>query len=250
MERTSPGSGKRRANAVTTAESRAAMIFNEGFLFIHIGKTGGMSCSQYLLNNLKAPVFNCHDDALKEIVPHDPGNVTPLTGIKRHCTITEALTFIQRLKGWTLRDFQRVVAVIRNPYHLEYSLYTHRRKPQIKARQRELRPDLVALAEGPFIGFVKSGGYHREDHRQEDYFLIDGRAPEQLTLVRYEALAEQFPAAVAPFCENAAAAEFPHRNRSAYEHSIDEVITPEVEEAIYHKHRYMFDSGYYERGRW
>ncbi len=32
------------------------MIFSDGFLFIHIGKTGGMSCSQFLLNNLKTPV--------------------------------------------------------------------------------------------------------------------------------------------------------------------------------------------------
>ena len=34
------------------------MVFNKDVLFIHLGKTGGMSVTDYLCNTLKPPVYH------------------------------------------------------------------------------------------------------------------------------------------------------------------------------------------------
>ena len=223
------------------------MIFNENFIFIHIGKTGGMSCSEYLLNNLKPPVFNCHVDALKEVVPYNPKDVTPLTGIGRHSTLAEALRFIGKENGKMLADFEKVVAVVRHPYSIEYSYYQHLRKPQIKERRRKRSPHLVDLAEGDFKTFVEHAGYHRDGASQDSFFRIDGDVPENVELLKFEELAAALPIAIAPFKKAGPEHPFPHRNKSKYQTELSKLLTPEVEELIYQKHRFMFDNDIYQR---
>jgi hypothetical protein len=223
------------------------MIFNENFLFIHIGKTGGMSCSEYLLNNLAPTVYNCHADALKEVVPFDPKSVEPLTGIGRHCTLAEALAFIEQHNGKTLADFDKVVAVVRNPYAIEYSYYQHLRKPHIAERRRRRSPQLVDLAEGEFAKFVEFAGYHRDGVRQNDFFQLDGETPDKVELIKFEELTTALPTAIAPFKKTGAEHPFPHRNKSKYNAALHDLLTPAVEELIYRKHQYMFDSGIYTR---
>ena len=66
------------------------MIFNDRMMFIHIGKTGGSSCSDYLLHNLQGPAWNCHADADRELAPLGIEGMHPRTDIKRHCTLPEA----------------------------------------------------------------------------------------------------------------------------------------------------------------
>ena len=101
------------------------MIFNEDLIFIHIGKTGGLSCARYLLFNLQRPVYNCHFHARVETLRLGLLGVESLQSVNRHCSLEEALELVASVDGRQLHDFQKVVAVIRHPYTLEMSFYRH-----------------------------------------------------------------------------------------------------------------------------
>ena len=222
------------------------MIFNNDLIFIHIGKTGGMSCSIYLLNNLQPPVYNCHSDAFNETKKLKIDGIIPQSDIDRHCTLAEALQLIQELDGRQLKDFKKVVAVIRHPYTLEYSLYKHLQKPSVR-RRRKSKKRLLELANGDFKTFVAKAGYHRDNLTQDDYFCLDGEIPNSVELIRFEQLTVAFPRAVSQFFRKEAVYPFPHRNRTNYQIDINEMLTDEVKELIYQKHKYMFDSRLYSR---
>jgi hypothetical protein len=228
------------------------VIFNDEMIFIHIGKTGGMSCSHYLLRALKPPVYYCHGAALSQQRLLDQPGLILRDDVGRHCTLREGLEFIARLNGKGLDDFRKVVAVIRHPYTLEYSYYRHLQKPKARRlrKGRSRRPDgtpsALALAEGDFRTFVEHAGYHRPNHPQEKFFRLKGRVPDKLELVRFEELSTAFPEAVQPFCRDEVI-DFPHRNQSAYGADFSKVMTDDVRALIHEKHRYMFDQGYYPR---
>ncbi len=222
------------------------MIFNDRLMFIHIGKTGGSSCSDFLIHNLQGPAWNCHADADLELAPLAMEGMLSRTDIKRHCTLAEAATYVHALDGRRLSDFERIVAVIRDPYTLEYSHYHYMRLPAVREREKG-NPALLERTSGDLLDFVRRAGYHRKDTPQEGYFLVDGGLPPNVRLVRYEQLEHEFREAVAPFLRPDAAFPFPHANRTGYSSRVEEVITEEIEMLIYAKHRYMFDSGLYPR---
>jgi hypothetical protein len=222
------------------------MIFNEGLIFVHIGKTGGMSCSEYLLRNLRTPVFNCHEDAREDLERIGRKGVIPRADILRHSTLAESLEYISRFNGKSLADFAKIVVVIRHPYTLEYSLYKHLQKPAVIKRRKADRTDRdLALANGDFRIFVEKADYHRCGHSQDAFFRIQGDVPDSVELVRFEDLSTAFPRAVSRYLEHEATRSFPHHNRTEYECDVSCELTEEVKELIYEKHRYMFDSGLY-----
>ncbi|HEY5646291.1 MAG TPA: hypothetical protein VIS76_10130 [Pseudomonadales bacterium] len=224
------------------------MVFNDELIFIHIGKTGGLSCARYLLRQLRAPVYDCHRHAQLEVLRLGLRGVTALTSVNRHCTLEEALALIEQTNGRRLEDFAKVIAVIRHPYTLELSFYKHLQKPRVRHRRRG--QDILELADGDFATFVKESGYHRPGHPQEKFFRIDGQVPEQVELIRFEELAETFPLAVQPYLKKQRwwrRATFPHKNATRYSPTESSLLTPEVKSLIYQKHRFMFDSGLYER---
>jgi len=222
------------------------MIFNDEMIFIHNGKTGGTSCSNYLLKNLKRPVYNCNNDNPKAYKA-ELGDIIHQKGIARHCTLSEALTFINQLNGKQLKDFKKVVVVIRHPYTLEFSFYNHLKKKDIIKRRQEKSGKLLQLASGNFNDFIEKAGFHRPNHPQEAYFLVDNKIPANVELVRFEQLSTDFPKAVAEFISNDASPEFPHANRTDYNLSLNAALTEEIRELIYQKHKFMFDSGLYAR---
>jgi len=220
------------------------MIFNDNMIFIHIGKTGGMSCSNYLLKNLNGNVYNCHDKAFEEMAKWPIDGIIPKSGIARHCTLAEALKFIEQVNGKQLADFKKVVVVIRHPFTLEYSFYKHLQKPKVK-ELRKKNPKLIELAEGNFKNFVEKAGYHRKGCPQEAFFLLDNKIPPCIAFVRFEQLNTDFPRIVAPFTKTGDSSSFPHTNRTNYQSKIDQELTEEVRYLIYQKHKFMFDSGLY-----
>ncbi|GAB5451925.1 MAG: hypothetical protein Hals2KO_22530 [Halioglobus sp.] len=222
------------------------MIFNDDIVFIHIGKTGGMSCASYLLQSLKPPIYNCHAEAAEEGDTLARDGIIPLVTVNRHCTLRAANEHILRLTGRSALDRQKIIAVIRNPYELEYSFYRHLQKPEVIARRRAKAPALLALAQGNFRDFALGAGYHRENLRQEDYFLLDDELPETLQIVRYENLESAFTAAVAPYLMEGVAVEFPRLNRSGEGGALASVLDTETRHIIYRKHRYVFDHFYPE----
>lgn len=222
------------------------MIFNDQLMFIHIGKTGGSSCSDFLIHNLRGPAWNCHADADLELAPLGIADVSPRTDIKRHCTLEEAAAYVHAFDGRRLEDFERIVAVIRDPYTLEYSHYHYMKLPAVREREKG-NPALLERTSGDLLDFVQRAGYHRKNTPQEGYFLVDGQLLPNVTLVRYERLAEDFPSIVAPFLKPDASFPFPHSNRTGYDSHVEQEMTAEIEALVYAKHRYMFDSGLYPR---
>lgn len=222
------------------------MIFNDRMMFIHIGKTGGSSCAEYLIHNLAGPAYNCHAEADLEMAPRHIPEITPRTDIKRHCTLAEAATYVHAFDRRALADFEKIVAVIRDPYTLEYSHYNYMKRADVREREKG-NPSLLERTSGDFADFVARAGYHRKDTPQEGYFLVDGEIPPNVELVRYERLPQGFVEAVAPFLKSGASFPFPHVNRTGYAGSVDTELTPQVEEAVYRKHRYLFDAGFYPR---
>jgi len=222
------------------------MVFNQNLIFIHIGKTGGMSCTRYLLEHLELPVYNGSKSAEEFSNAPKLKRATPLTDIHRHCTLAEALKFIRTFCGKTLGDFKKVIAVIRHPYTLEYSYYRHIQKPHILEKNRN-NPYTAKLAKADFKTFINMSGYHRRNHPQESFFLLENQVPDSLELVRFEELSTTFPAVVAPFIHEQANRTFPGLNQTNYATDIEEHLSPEIKKLIYEKHKYMFDSGLYDK---
>ncbi|MCL7487082.1 MAG: hypothetical protein M8357_02765 [Desulfobulbaceae bacterium] len=248
------------------------MIFNDEVIFIHIGKTAGMSCTRYLLHNLKRPVYNCHKDALIDSKLVGLSDIIPCIDmeVSRHSTLAEALQYIKRFNGKQLDDFKKVFAVIRHPFTLEYSFYSHLRKPHVK-KFRKNQPELLELAAGEFIDFVKKGGYHRTNISPDQFFRLSGEIPHNVELIRFEEIVPAFVGAVAPFIKTDSTYQFPTRNKTQYtqekrgiwanlstlfgknihkthqQRMIESALTDEVKELIYQKYKYMFDSGLYSR---
>jgi hypothetical protein len=218
------------------------MVFNDELVFIHIGKTGGLSCAKYLLHSLQSPIYNCHVDAKKESLQITDRNVIPVTSVNRHCTLRSATQLIERLSNRPVAQKKKILAVIRNPFDLEYSFYRHLRKPRVIKRRALSAPALVELAKGNFKEFVRKSDYHRAGLKQEDYFLIDGKVPDNVEIIRHENLKVSFLAAVAPYVD--AGVEFPHINQTNAHEDSQPILDDELREIIYRKHQYIIDNFY------
>ena len=203
-----------------------------------------MSCADYLLHTLQPPVYHCNHEvfALTKYLKMD--GIVPIPDIDRHCTLREALDFIGQFNGKQLRDFAKVVAVIRHPYTLEYSFYKHLQKPRVRERRKN-ETRLLELANGDFKTFVEKAEYHREGHTQDDFVRLGNEIPSCVELVRFEQLPVAFPEAVSRFIRKEGGYPFPHHNRTAYQSNICKELTDDVKELIYQKHKFMFDSGLY-----
>src|ERR1700688_3293412 len=116
------------------------MLFSDKLLFIHVPKTGGMSVTQFLIDNipervtLLAPPYRPNPSLslplrvrAKMWIKHTlrrlriPGfiHVSYAEGM-RHERMADAALALVRF-GRRLEDFETILAVVRNPYDLEVS---------------------------------------------------------------------------------------------------------------------------------
>ncbi len=222
------------------------MIFNKDIIFIHIGKTGGMSCARYLLENLKSrPVYNCHEYAEEEGAATPVEGVVALSDTQRHWTLQQSLEYINKFDGRTLSDFKKVIAVVRNPVTLEYSFYQHMRKSHIRKQRGDRCQPLYNLADGDFQTFVKHAGYHSPGKTQDEFVRLNGAIPDSVELVKFESINPDFVNAVSAFTTGRTASELETRNKTTYSQGLEDVLTEELENIIYKKHQYIYDSGMY-----
>lgn len=221
------------------------MVISQDMVFIHIAKTGGMSCADFLLKHLRPPLYNCFIPAIKKPKITSLPGVTTVTDLGRHIPLREAAPHVQRLTGKSIREVDKILAIIRHPFTLEYSYFRHLQRPFIAKQRQKGSPELVKLAQGDFKTFVKEAGYLRPGSPQEDYFLIDGERPDNLQLIRFEELSSTFPAAVKDYLVARCESEFPALNASGPSTELQSLLDEETRELIYKKHRYMFDEGYY-----
>lgn len=232
------------------------MVINPDLIFIHIPKTGGTSCTDYLCQSLRPPIF-CF--SIKSMFKDKHFNARLLSGYS-HETLEEVYSDKDRIKretGIDVTTINHLIAVIRHPYDLElsnYSFFRNGRSNVLKGEAFQVPHILekVQLAQGEFCEFVRASGYFRENEngngfRTEDYFLINGKIPENLTLLRFEDLQHKFPIVTRQF-RLVGDMDFPHSNKSAPTADSSTITLDEdTRHAIYEKHRWLFDEGYYAK---
>lgn len=230
------------------------MVFNKELLFIHIPKAGGTSCTDYLCQKLTTPIFS---SSLKSTLEDWHFKARLIAGFS-HETLAEAYGDYQRtlaLSGIDVRHIPHVVAVIRHPFNLELSIYNFYRNGRNNVLQaKPFRvPEVqekIELAQGPIKNFVECSGYFRSNgddsgYRTEDFLMIDGKLPENLHILRAEELDTTFTHLICRLT-GLPASDFPRANVTANpkKATIDD-LDPGARDAIYRKHQWLFDQGYY-----
>lgn len=218
------------------------MVFSNDILFIHIGKTGGTSAANYLCKTLTEPVYNV---IAKRAHGHKFGHEITLEG-QRHATLEEALKFIKKFNGKTLKDFKKIVAVIRNPYELEISLFNYYKR--LLANQPTIldgapRRKEIVLKDS-FEEFVKGKFYHRNRLNIRQYISVNGKLPANLQIIKFEDLQEEFFKIGKEFGNGNP--DFPHLNKTK-KTKVEDYVTPELEVFLYRKYRWVFEKGDYQR---
>ncbi|TGD75245.1 hypothetical protein E4634_04410 [Mangrovimicrobium sediminis] len=240
------------------------MILSPDILFIHIPKTAGVSCTDFLCDNLRGPVayFSIHAVLGQKAKKYRRANLYP--GFN-HETLEEVLAEKKRihdLSGLDVEDVGKILTVIRHPYDLEASSYRFFRNAgnnwlRAFSQDRSIL-ERIELARGSFKEFVAGSGYFRKrsgaapgdpGYRTEEYFQVDGMLPPKLHILKFEELGTDLPALIEPYCDGAIEGGFPHTNRSVgrRQQAIDIHIDDETRALIADKHQWVFDQGFYER---
>jgi hypothetical protein len=231
------------------------MFFDDRLLFLHVPKAAGMSITQWLVEHAKpgavvtgppstAPqtmlgrVRRSAKTALQAMGLRPGGRARRVEG-RRHATLTEAREDLAAF-GRRLEDFERIVAVMRNPYHLEISYYNHLRSGRAVTRSG---PAFSLAQAGDFAGFAERAPFFgRLPARIEDWYAIDGNIPANLAMVRFEHLAAEIGAALGM----ADRVSLPTLNASGQAPGRN-FLTAQSEAAVYRKFRWLFDRGFYRR---
>jgi hypothetical protein len=220
------------------------MLISDHVLFLHVPKTGGLSVSQYLVNNLAGPMaeslgLKADLDRERRFAFADVSDRVSAFRGRRHEDLREAVEVLAS-RGRTLSDFEVIVAVVRNPYDLEVSHYEHLRKPRVIARRGEASASVRAATTGDFAHFVEHAPFFGSlPADMERWYALDGSMPPNLRVVRFEHLPTEIPELVAPFSLDRW--PFPHINASDERRPWADYLTPDIERAIYEKYRYLFD---------
>ena len=218
------------------------MVFNKDVLFIHIGKTGGTSAAKYLCSTLDGPVYNVVPSGAQQI---QYGHETNLVG-QRHATLEEALQFTRANYNLGLKDFKKVIAVIRNPYNLEISLFNYYKR--LLAKNSKIldgapkRKEIVL--QDDFDAFVRGKFYHRNGIHIKKYISIDGKIPKKVDVIKFEEMTPRFIAIGKTYGNGNI--KFPHLNKTKPA-SAKEFVTEELEVILFRKYRWVFKRGNYPR---
>ena len=216
------------------------MVFNKDTLFIHLGKTGGISVANYLCQVLRPPVVSVvrHNefDLLKQI-GHEI-----MVPWKRHANLVEAKAYL-KTKNINIEDFKIIIIVIRDPVELDFSYYRHLRTPRYikKLSQKPIHAEKLAAAQKDYSFFAAKPFTHYQGDLK-DYFEIDGVIPPNMRIIRFENLSEEIPELVEPY--SVKGMRFPHRNKSA-ENFERPALSVVAIESIKEKYRWIYDKGFY-----
>jgi hypothetical protein len=213
------------------------MIFCKDLLFVHVPKTGGASVSKYLLKVLPKPVYWTHPEAGE--TPSNPG-VVHIRGVA-HESLEEARDVIQEY-GYDIAEIPLILAVLRNPYSLEVSRYAYLKKGYIWDRGNNQE---LALYEDFESFAIKSTDHGGPGMSLQTYFLLDGRMPENLRVIKMENLAEGVKEALRTVGIETTD-DFPEENVSEHDPFLS-YYTRAAEEAVYQRYKWVFDEGFYKR---
>lgn len=236
------------------------MILTPDLLFIHIPKTAGMSCTDFLCEHLRGPI--AYFSIKADLGTSTYRNAQVFPGFN-HETLEEIYADRERmlnLSGMDVRKVSKILTIIRHPYDLELSTYLffrngHNNYLQVFKDSPNIA-ERIALAQCSFREFVVQSGYFRKEsetsiggrpYRMEDYFLLNGEMPPNVQILKFECLAESLPSAVRAFCASDFQDGFPHSNRSLGERQRMTVeIDDDVKALIIEKHQWVFEHSYYQ----
>ena len=213
------------------------MIFNKDLLFVHVPKAAGMSITKHLLAVLPRPVFYMHPSSDP---PLQDRGIFHILGI-RHENLAEARNVVWRY-GLDIQRLAAILVAIRNPYELEVSRYAYLQQghPWDRGHNQEL------AMHQDFETFALQSTHHAGDARPiESYFLLEGRIPENLHLLRVETLSADLNR-VLRSVGTAADMEVVRDNVSAHG-SYARYYTEAAEAAVYRRYQWLFDQGFYPR---
>ncbi len=242
--------------------------YNQDLLFIHIPRCGGTSCRAYLRE-------------------HIPGLLTPDNPLSKLPTGHIRLADIERQTGRSPASFEKIIAIVRNPYEQQVSqavfcakrylgdshpddlhdlsiwryvaadlVQTDLRRCSQTAEPFHFLPQHINLtgcvadprcdfhpwypsAWSPEMGttYADFGGFYLY------WFAIDGKIPENLTIVRFEELATAFPLAVAVDTANPTE-PMPHLNTSPHVRRWNDYYTPAAVSQVRRKFAWAFTGLY------
>lgn len=242
-------------------------VFNDDFLFIHIPKTAGTSVKEWLWVNL--PDAKGQQPGNR---PPDPNHDTAGLPIG-HVPLRD----IERFTGRPIDSFQKIVAIIRDPYRQQLSQWWFWRcrydegqrhmhdvgafRPGVLPwfqfedwlsdpeasdfhlwYEARFRPDRKQLVSDPGKRFRHFGGYYL-------YWINDGGRviPPNVEVVKVEELAERWPEVMAPFVP-AGAPPLPCSNtqRKPMPFPAEVYLTDRARGIIRERFRWVYDAGHYE----
>ncbi|MDJ0568272.1 MAG: hypothetical protein QNJ53_04435 [Pleurocapsa sp. MO_192.B19] len=215
------------------------MLFNQDLLFLHVPKTGGMAVTEKLLKTLPKPIYYALPEEAKDKA-HNPPEIIATTG-KRHGNLKQAQEWVAKY-GKTLASFKKIIATIRNPYSMEVSRYFYLRLgyPWDKGKAQK-----IALASDFETFAIESLYFGRKSAKVEDYFLLDGKIPDNLAVIQHEQLYLELQKVLA---ELNIILDSPIQKVNSTKHQdYHQYLTPKAEVAIYNRYRWLFDSGFYQR---
>lgn len=217
------------------------MLFNQEVLFIHLGKTGGMSVSDYMRKTLHYPVFEVVSEIEYEQLKNK-NNRFFIFG-NRHANLTEAIEIVSKA-GLSHQDFKLIFVIVRNPVEIELSHYKHLHKERVIARL-EKHPEIdrgrLAASKLSFDNFAQT----HITHFQGDlslFFTTKGKVPENLKIIRFENLEVEVPNILKPF--QCRIIPFPHKNKSDETMAVSSLSLAALQN-IRKKYSWIYDQGFY-----
>ena len=215
------------------------MLFNQDLLFLHVPKTGGMAVTQKLLDVLPKPIYYALPEGAKNKV-HNPPEIIAVAG-KRHGNLQQAREWVAEY-GKTLASFKKIIANVRNPYAMEVSRYFYLRLghpwDRGKAQKIALDSDFETFA-------VQSPYFGRKSSLVQHYFLIDGKIPNNLVVIKHEQLHSDLAKVLAEL--NITLDSSITKVNSTKHADYHQYLTPKAETAIYQRYQWLFDAGFYPR---
>lgn len=230
--------------------------YNDQVLFIHIPKTAGWSCKTYMADHLEGV-----------LLPDNPESKLPIGHIR-----------LQDFEGFTGRapdSFEKILAVVRNPYEQQLSQWCFWRERFAKGfghihdRCAATYARLEKWLEDPGCDFHiwyeqhtdrrEESPYVKGTERYEDFggfykfwLTVDGVIPENVQVIRQENLDEEFPEAMsspvvlhvakpgAPYSRP----PMPHLNTSPHDTNVKQYYTPRAAELVEAKFAWAFENYY------
>lgn len=224
------------------------MVVSDRLLFVHVPKTGGISCREWLVDNVPGAIHPLTDKRSQIAEPHLP------------------LRHVEETTGRTLDSFDRIIAVIRDPYAQQLAMWSHQRtqyalggrhplqmaaatKPDIEAWLRDRACDWRFWYEIQRSGMTSEGWRAAETVVSEigyyEYTLaVNGELPPNLVLVDFANLARGVAQAAAPFLVPDPS-PFPHHQRTELR-SARPFYTPLALQLIAQKFNWCFGRGWFQ----